>query len=213
VAAQSSVASFWWPGVSLAVVCKRARLTATVNTWWSKVATLTMAVLIVLTMAVCIVVLPKYAFKHLMVRFQLGCIKVCCCANQVPAIKSRIARARATREGLMERLADEDADGAETLSSLLWCVWRFRGRRRLMRSRMTGTSLFFAALLTGAWLACDSICLRFVVLFMGWMSALYAVWDVYDDGVRAADEESDCTAMAKRFGRSSQCECQVARAT
>lgn len=71
---------------------------------------------------------------------------------------------------------------------------------------MTGTSIFFALLLTAAWLAWDSLCLRFVVLFMGWMSALYAVWDVYDDGVRAWDEESDCTAMAKRFGRSSHCE-------
>lgn len=91
-----------------------------VNTWWSKVASLTIAVLTVLTIVICIVVLPKYAFKHLALRLQLGCLGICCCAGRVPAVKNRIERARKTREGLMEKLSDDEVDGAETLSSLLW---------------------------------------------------------------------------------------------
>lgn len=81
-----------------------------------------MAVLIVLTIVLCIAVLPEYAFSQLKLRLQLGCLGICCCASKVPAVQNRIQRATSKREGLIERLSDDEAEGAETLSSLLWFV-------------------------------------------------------------------------------------------
>ena len=55
-----------------------------------------------------------------------------------------------------------------------------------------------------AWVLCDSIFLRYIILFMGVGSATYAIWDIITDGVidhggDGDDNKSDCAAMAKWY--------------
>nr|XP_019000453.1 uncharacterized protein I203_06870 [Kwoniella mangroviensis CBS 8507]OCF63914.1 hypothetical protein I203_06870 [Kwoniella mangroviensis CBS 8507] len=65
-----------------------------------------------------------------------------------------------------------------------------------------GCSLFVGLLLTLAWMWDDSIWLRFIILFMGLLSALYAVWDIIRDGIRYAQvAKSDITYMAEEHNR------------
>jgi hypothetical protein len=55
------------------------------------------------------------------------------------------------------------------------------------------TSIAFIALFISlvcilpAWLIADSVALRFLVMFIGLFSAVYAIQDVYDDGVAVFD--------------------------
>jgi hypothetical protein len=54
-----------------------------------------------------------------------------------------------------------------------------------------------------AWYIADSIALRYLILFFGVMSATYAIWDVWTDGVVNGDEGgSDCAAMAELYNKS-----------
>jgi hypothetical protein len=48
------------------------------------------------------------------------------------------------------------------------------------------------------WWWWDSIYLRFVILFIGTINAVYAIWDVYLDGVKfGKDSSSDATEIAR----------------
>ncbi|WVQ62100.1 uncharacterized protein L199_000238 [Kwoniella botswanensis] len=65
-----------------------------------------------------------------------------------------------------------------------------------------GCSLLVGLLLTLAWMWDDSIWLRFIMLFMGLLSALYAVWDIILDGIRYAKvAKSDIRYMAEEHNR------------
>nr|XP_019049330.1 hypothetical protein I302_03112 [Kwoniella bestiolae CBS 10118]OCF28260.1 hypothetical protein I302_03112 [Kwoniella bestiolae CBS 10118] len=67
---------------------------------------------------------------------------------------------------------------------------------------IVGCSLFVGTLLTIAWMWDDSIWLRFIMLFMGLLSALYAVWDIILDGIRYAKvAKSDVTYMAEEHNK------------
>jgi hypothetical protein len=51
-----------------------------------------------------------------------------------------------------------------------------------------------------AWYFDDSIYLRFVLIFLGTINALYAIFDIYLDGIKYAKiAQSDATLMAQQF--------------
>ena len=67
------------------------------------------------------------------------------------------------------------------------------------------TILMAVGLLVGAWFIAQAEALRYVVLFIGVMSALYSVWDICDDLILRKVNESDSSVFAERYGGSSQC--------
>ncbi|KAL3426829.1 hypothetical protein PVAG01_00338 [Phlyctema vagabunda] len=67
------------------------------------------------------------------------------------------------------------------------------------------TVLAAVGLLVACWFIEHAEPLRFVVLFIGVMSALYSVWDICDDLILRKVNESDASVFAKRYGGSSQC--------
>lgn len=74
-----------------------------------------------------------------------------------------------------------------------------------MSYRIIGCSILVGILLWVAWNWDDSIYLRFVMLGMGVLSALYAVWDIALDGIKYAEvTESDATLMAEVYNHTIQ---------
>lgn len=74
-----------------------------------------------------------------------------------------------------------------------------------MSYRIIGCSILVGILLWVAWNWDDSIYLRFVMLGMGLLSALYAVWDIALDGIKYAEvTESDATLMAEVYNHTIQ---------
>ncbi|PVH80463.1 hypothetical protein DL98DRAFT_515352 [Cadophora sp. DSE1049] len=67
------------------------------------------------------------------------------------------------------------------------------------------TVLLAVGLLVACWFIKHAEPLRFVVLFIGVMSALYSVWDICDDLILRKVNESDASVFAQRYGGSSQC--------
>ncbi|KAI9048377.1 hypothetical protein LZ554_007213 [Drepanopeziza brunnea f. sp. 'monogermtubi'] len=67
------------------------------------------------------------------------------------------------------------------------------------------TVLLAVGLLVACWFIQHAEALRFVVLFIGVMSALYSVWDICDDLILRKVNESDASVFAQRYGGSSQC--------
>ncbi|RXK40288.1 hypothetical protein M231_02402 [Tremella mesenterica] len=74
-----------------------------------------------------------------------------------------------------------------------------RGKAAMMSlDIMMSVSGLFLIILFVSWYLSDSIALRFVILFMGEMSALYAIWDIVLDGLRSgADAGSDITEFVR----------------
>jgi hypothetical protein len=68
-----------------------------------------------------------------------------------------------------------------------------------------GTVLLAVGLLVACWFIDHAEPLRFVVLFIGVMSALYSVWDICDDLILRKVNTSDASVFAERYGGSSQC--------
>ncbi|KAL6715991.1 hypothetical protein ACLMJK_006953 [Lecanora helva] len=68
-----------------------------------------------------------------------------------------------------------------------------------------GTVLASVGLLVACWFIKHAEPLRFVVLFIGVMSALYSVWDICDDLILRKVNSSDASVFAKRYGGSSHC--------
>ena len=63
------------------------------------------------------------------------------------------------------------------------------------------TLVFLVAIII-AWYICDSIFLRYIILFMGVGSSTYAIWDIVTDGVLSpGDDGSDCSAMATYYNQ------------
>jgi len=74
------------------------------------------------------------------------------------------------------------------------------------RDWLTILTIFLAVgLLIACWFIAHAEALRFVVLFIGVMSALYSVWDICDDLILRKVNSSDSSVFAKRYGGSSQC--------
>ncbi|EKD20926.1 uncharacterized protein L3040_005861 [Drepanopeziza brunnea f. sp. 'multigermtubi'] len=67
------------------------------------------------------------------------------------------------------------------------------------------TVLLAVGLLLACWFIQHAEALRFVVLFIGVMSALYSVWDICDDLILRKVNESDASVFSQRYGGSSQC--------
>lgn len=67
------------------------------------------------------------------------------------------------------------------------------------------TILLAVGLLVGCWFIAHAEALRFVVLFVGVMSSLYSVWDIFDDLIWRKVNSSDASQFAKKYGGSSQC--------
>ncbi|CZR61541.1 uncharacterized protein PAC_11438 [Phialocephala subalpina] len=68
-----------------------------------------------------------------------------------------------------------------------------------------GTILLAVGLLVACWFIAHAEALRYVVLFIGVMSALYSVWDICDDLILRKVNSSDASVFAKKYGGSSQC--------
>ena len=63
-----------------------------------------------------------------------------------------------------------------------------------------GTTLFIGVIIAISWFLYDSLYLRFVVLFLGVINSLYAIWDICLDGIKYGKSVvSDCTEMARKF--------------
>jgi hypothetical protein len=67
------------------------------------------------------------------------------------------------------------------------------------------TVLLAVGLLIACWFIAHAEALRFVVLFIGVMSALYSVWDICDDLILRKVNTSDASVFAERYGGSSAC--------
>ncbi|RAL12217.1 M50 family metallopeptidase [Aspergillus homomorphus CBS 101889] len=67
------------------------------------------------------------------------------------------------------------------------------------------TILLAVGLLVACWFIAHGQALKWVVLFIGVMSALYSVWDICDDLILRKVNTSDASQFAKRYGGSSQC--------
>lgn len=67
------------------------------------------------------------------------------------------------------------------------------------------TVLLAVGLMIACWFIAHGVALRFVVLFIGVMSALYSVWDICDDLILRKVNSSDASVFAKRYGGSSAC--------
>ncbi|KAI1004185.1 hypothetical protein K3495_g4027 [Podosphaera aphanis] len=67
------------------------------------------------------------------------------------------------------------------------------------------TILLTIGLLVACWFISHAEGLRFVVLFIGVMSALYSVWDICDDLILRKVNSSDASVFAQRYGGTSQC--------
>ncbi|KAJ5874902.1 uncharacterized protein N7529_003332 [Penicillium soppii] len=67
------------------------------------------------------------------------------------------------------------------------------------------TILLAVGLLVACWFIAHGEALRWVVLFIGVMSALYSVWDICDDLILRKVNSSDASVFAKKYGGSSQC--------
>ncbi|TID23698.1 Cyclohexanone 1-2-monooxygenase [Venturia nashicola] len=67
------------------------------------------------------------------------------------------------------------------------------------------TVLLAVGLLIACWFIAHAEALRFVVLFIGVMSALYSVWDICDDLILRKVNTSDAYVFAERYGGSSAC--------
>ncbi|GAA5876927.1 hypothetical protein JCM8547_006312 [Rhodosporidiobolus lusitaniae] len=68
-----------------------------------------------------------------------------------------------------------------------------------------GTILFATGLLVAFWFIAHGAALRFYILFIGTMSGLYALYDIFDDLIARKINESDASVFAKRYGGSSAC--------
>ncbi|KAI6247854.1 hypothetical protein HI914_04291 [Erysiphe necator] len=67
------------------------------------------------------------------------------------------------------------------------------------------TILLAVGLLIAFWFLDHAKPLRFVVLFIGVMSALYSVWDICDDLILRKVNTSDASVFAQKYGGSSIC--------
>lgn len=67
------------------------------------------------------------------------------------------------------------------------------------------TILLAVGLLIACWFLDHAKPLRFVVLFIGVMSALYSVWDICDDLILRKVNTSDASVFAQKYGGSSIC--------
>ncbi|KKK16718.1 hypothetical protein AOCH_005340 [Aspergillus ochraceoroseus] len=67
------------------------------------------------------------------------------------------------------------------------------------------TVLLAVGLLVACWFIAHGEALKWVVLFIGVMSALYSVWDICDDLILRKVNSSDASVFAKRYGGSSRC--------
>ncbi|KAI5478590.1 hypothetical protein MNV49_004849 [Pseudohyphozyma bogoriensis] len=67
------------------------------------------------------------------------------------------------------------------------------------------TILLSVGLIVAFWFIDHAAPLRWLVLFIGVMSALYSVWDIFDDLILRKVNESDASVFAKRYGGSSAC--------
>ena len=61
-------------------------------------------------------------------------------------------------------------------------------------------SIGFSALLLGAWWLQKGVLLPYLIAFVGTMSSMYAIYDIYDDTIRRNVPESDASKMAKMTG-------------
>jgi hypothetical protein len=63
-----------------------------------------------------------------------------------------------------------------------------------------GIAVGFVALIGFLWWFQNGVGLRYLINFIGTMSALYAIYDIYDDTIRRSVPESDASLMAKKTG-------------
>ena len=67
-------------------------------------------------------------------------------------------------------------------------------------NRILAVNAIVVVIIGVAWYLSDSIGLRYVILFLGTMNALYALWDVVIDGViHGKDTGSDASEMARLY--------------
>jgi hypothetical protein len=61
-------------------------------------------------------------------------------------------------------------------------------------------NVIISIIVSAAWYFDDSVYLRFVLIFLGTINALYAIFDIYLDGIKfAMIAQSDATLMAQQF--------------
>ncbi|KAJ5233143.1 hypothetical protein N7468_006099 [Penicillium chermesinum] len=67
------------------------------------------------------------------------------------------------------------------------------------------TIILAVGLLVAFWFIAHGEALRWIVLFIGVMSALYSAWDICDDLILRKVNTSDASVFAQKYGGSSQC--------
>ncbi|ALO60453.1 hypothetical protein CNC02125 [Cryptococcus deneoformans JEC21] len=166
------------------------------NAKWSKYGALSLLCLTVIATIVCAFVKVKYAIIHHWHRICAWGFRWIFCNKEKAREKmdNHFASTRTRNEKANYYHDDSEEDGGPTEHDL-----------HVSQDIIIGCSLLVGILLWAAWNWDDSIYLRFAMLGMGLLSALYAVWDIALDGIKYAEvAESDATLMAEVYNQSIQ---------
>jgi len=130
------------------------------DTLASKYASLALGVWIGICLLVCALIMPKLYVTHHYSRFRMYLSRLTCRAQSAQRHRERAEK-------------DEDGSYKDKMVSL---------------DIIVGCTLLLLILVALGWYFSDSIGLRFIILFVGTMSATYSLWDVYTDGVIHGEE-------------------------
>ncbi|WRT64245.1 uncharacterized protein IL334_001176 [Kwoniella shivajii] len=157
---------------------------------WSKFGAITLFLLTSFATLVCFLVRAKSGILQNWHRIGAIMYKWIFCNKEMAKRKMRKHQLKREERNETARYK-HDSEGAPTEKDL-----------HASQDIIMGCSLLVGVILFLAWNWDDSIYLRFVMLFMGLLSALYAVWDIVLDGLRYAKvAKSDVTYMADEHNK------------
>ncbi|ODO07280.1 hypothetical protein L198_00859 [Cryptococcus wingfieldii CBS 7118] len=157
----------------------------------SKFGALSLICLTVLAVIICMIVRAKSAITHHWHHMRAWCLRwIFCNPGKAKSEDEKHEYARETRNQEADYRHEQDPEGP-TEHDL-----------HASQDIIIACSVVVDILLWAAWNWDDSIYLRLVMLFMGLMSALYAVWDIALDGIKYAKvAQSDATLMAQAYNK------------
>ncbi|ODO11762.1 hypothetical protein I350_00546 [Cryptococcus amylolentus CBS 6273] len=160
----------------------------------SKFGALSLICLTVLAVIICMLVRAKSAITHHWHHMRAWFLRwIFCNPGKAKSEDEKHEYARETRNQEADYRHEQDPEGP-TEHDL-----------HASQDIIIACSVFVDILLWAAWNWDDSIYLRLVMLFMGLMSALYAVWDIALDGIKYAKvAQSDATLMAQAYNKKTE---------
>ncbi|KAK4686233.1 hypothetical protein P7C73_g3892, partial [Tremellales sp. Uapishka_1] len=174
-----SQASTHWRMVC--VFCIRGQHSRETNS--SKYAAFGMAVFDLFCIFLAVITMPKYAFEIAYYDTLYLLSRLLCWSSRAAQYKRKLSTTRKNMSDV-SGVDDDEPTAKDKMVSVITILW---------------VNMVVAAIMGVTWYFQDAIWLRFFIMGMGTMSALYAVADVVIDGVIHEASSSDCTAMAEEF--------------